>query len=71
VGDDSAGAANGGDEDGPEVVISAEVVLGAGAVKVGDDITGTDSGGEEGGPGGSAARRWCSQPEQGRSGLEC
>ncbi len=35
VGEDSAGAANGGAEDGPEVVISVRVVLGAGSGGVG------------------------------------
>jgi hypothetical protein len=37
VGDGSAGAANGGAEDGPEVVVGARVVLGAGAGGVGGE----------------------------------
>jgi hypothetical protein len=71
VGDEAAGATDGGDEVGPEVVMGAEMVLGAGAVEVGVDITRADSGSEEGGPGGPVARRWCSEPERGRSGPEC
>jgi hypothetical protein len=73
VGDESAGAADGSDEVGTEVVVGAEMELGAGAVEVGVNITRADSGGEEGGPGGgeSAVRRWCSEPERGWSGPEC
>jgi hypothetical protein len=37
IGDDSAGAADGGAEDGPEVVIGARVVLGAGSGGVGGE----------------------------------
>ncbi len=37
VGDDSAGAADGGAEGGPEVVIGARVVLGAGSGGVGGE----------------------------------
>ncbi len=37
VGDDSAWAADGGAEDGPEVVVGAKVVLGAGAGGVGGE----------------------------------
>jgi hypothetical protein len=70
VGDDPAVAADGGDEVGPEVVVGEEMVLGSGAVEVVVDITRANSGGEESSPGGSAVRRWCSEPEQGRSGLE-
>ncbi len=46
MGDDSAGAADGGDEVSPEVVVVVEIVLGAGAVEVGVEITRADSGGE-------------------------
>jgi hypothetical protein len=56
VGDDSAGAADGGNEVGPEVVASEEMVLEAGAAEVGVDITRDDSGSEEGGPGGGQRR---------------
>jgi hypothetical protein len=68
VGDDSAGAADGGNEVGPEVVASEEMVLEAGAAEVGVDITRDDSGSEEGGPGGGSAARWCLEPELG---VEC
>jgi hypothetical protein len=54
VGDDLAGAANGGDEVVPEVVVGEEMVLGAGAGEVDVDITRAASGGEEGGPGRAA-----------------
>jgi hypothetical protein len=81
VGDDSAGAANGGAEDGPEVVIGARVS----DVGVGDDSAGAANGGAEDGPevvigarvvlgarsGGSAAKRWRSEPERVQSGPGC
>jgi hypothetical protein len=37
VGDDSAGAADGGAEDGPEVVVGVRVVLGASSGGVGSE----------------------------------
>ncbi len=51
--DDLSGAADGGDEVGPEVVGVEVMVLGAGtaAGEIGVDITWAASGGEEGGPG--------------------
>jgi hypothetical protein len=45
VGDGSAGAADGGAEDGPEVVVGARVVLGAGAGGVGGEEMALGAGG--------------------------
>ena len=53
VGDGSAGAADGGAEDGPEVVVGARVVLGAGAGGVG---------GEEMALGAGAGAEWSGVP---------
>jgi hypothetical protein len=50
VGDDSAGATNGGAENGPELVISARVVLGASSGGVGGEkmALGAGAGGRSG-----------------------
>ncbi len=53
VGDDSAGATNGGAENGPELVISARVVLGAG---LGAEWSGVLTGCVVGNCGGSARK---------------
>jgi hypothetical protein len=67
--DEFSGAAEGGDGVGPEVVGSEEMVLGAGAGdgEVGIDITSSATGGEKGGPREVGGKRWCSEPELGRS----
>ncbi len=67
--DDLSGAADGGNEVGPEEVGGEEMVLGAGAGagEVGVNITKATSGGEEGGPGGVGGEKMCSESELGRN----